>query len=85
MAELRSDDPCRDLRHSWRPRDGGRQGRGYFRILQCTRCGTLLHQTLNRFGEIRSRSYTYPPGYLVKGGRLSSREVGAIRLLNLNT
>lgn len=83
-SRLRTVAACRDLQHAWRPHDGGRRGKGWFRVLECPRCGTHVEQELDRFGQVTSRRYRYPEGYLVKGGPLTKEERGAIRLIGLD-
>ena len=77
---------CRVDGHMWMPHDGGKKGRGFFRVLKCGRgCKVLRHQELNKDGEITKQWYEYTDaGYLVKGGRLTQEEKGAIRLLHVN-
>ena len=77
---MRTTEVCRDLRHMWEPVDGGRRGNGWFRTLGCPRCGTMVEQDLDRFGNIIKRRYRYSKGYLVKGGALTQDESGALRL-----
>lgn len=74
---------CRDLRHPWTPYNAKRDGKSktITRVLVCPRCGTLRHDVMDYFGFVLHQRYTYPKGYQVKGGAMSSGDRAMIRLL----
>lgn len=74
---------CTDIGHKWAPYDGGRKGKGWFRVLWCPTCDTFRHQELDRHGDITKQWYRFKGDYLVKGGRLTHEEKSAIRLHNM--
>lgn len=72
---------CRELGHAWRPHTArwNEAERVYDRTLKC-RCGTFRIETLSRRGEIISRRYEYPEGYLSRDlGRISGSGRDALR------
>lgn len=76
---------CRDFGHNWKPFDGGRDGRGWFRVMRCNSCKVTRHQKLDRGGDITKQWYDYSdnPDYILTGGRMTKREHSAIRLANM--
>jgi len=77
---------CRDFGHSWRAFQAYRLPRrqGFEQILRCERCGTDRHSILNVFGDVISRHYRYPDGYLVDGiGRLTGHDRGMLRVASI--
>lgn len=66
---------CRDLGHAWeRSNDTTKTTRGavtrFTRTVQCSRCSTIRKDEYQVGDTIyrRKGGYTYPPGYVVKGG-----------------
>lgn len=74
---------CRDVGHSWRPHDVLVESSRFVRVLACSGCGALRRQVVLRSGRAVSNSYSYPPGYVMTGGRLSQGERNAVRLRGL--
>lgn len=71
---------CRELGHAWRAHTASwnASARVYDRSLRCQRCATLRVETLSKRGEILTRHYEYPDGYLSQDlGRIvgSGRDV----------
>lgn len=76
---------CRDVQHSWGPHNAWRDGRGFVRVLRCSRCGTFKTQRLDREGYVLTTTMKYPTGYLrPEGGRLTGDERAYVRLSHLN-
>lgn len=72
---------CRTLGHAWTWTTVTRKGRAYVQHLRCTSCDTTKRQELDSRGFIVSNSYTYAPGYLVKGlGYLDKDDRAALRI-----
>lgn len=75
---------CRDLRHTWEPFDAWKEGRGFIRVLKCSRCDTHRTQKLDAQGYVLTSSMKYSDGYVRKeGGRMTAEERADIRQLNV--
>ena len=73
---------CRSLGHAWKWTDVARNRKGLVQHLRCVSCDTTKRQQLTRGGNIVASSYTYAPGYLVKGlGYLDAADRAALRLM----
>lgn len=58
---------CRELGHQWRHLHFQRSPNwGIQRVLKCP-CGTERKDTLNTWGRVAQRQYTYPQGYQMRG------------------
>lgn len=77
---------CRVYGHAWDAvGDIVFNSHGYWETLSCLRCGVIRRAHIERgTGFIRSRTYTYPKGYQVKG-RVDRKQLGKIRLHVLET
>ena len=80
---------CRDYRHSWRPKNARVVERGYERTLQCRSCGTQRVEVLHGTGQLLTRRYHYPEGFLLpKGTTIDMDEVrieATLRLIDKAT
>ena len=76
---------CRDLQHSWVPKDAHEiPGGGYVRILRCRSCTTKRVEYLDGWGSVVRRYYQYADGYLIKGvGRFAGEYKDRARLINV--
>lgn len=75
---------CRDLRHTWEPFDAWKEGRGFIRVLKCSRCDSHRTQKLDSQGYVLTSSMKYSDGYVRKeGGRMTAEERADIRQLNV--
>lgn len=76
---------CRDIRHSWEPFNAWKEGRGYVRVLRCSRCGSYRIQQLDSRGYVLTTRIRYSQGYVrTDAGRLTRDEQADLRLTNLN-
>lgn len=76
---------CRTLGHAWKWTDVERNRKGLVQGLRCVGCDTTKRQQLTKTGHIVASSYTYTPGYLVKGlGYLDQDDRAALRLMALD-
>lgn len=78
--KLRTVSECRDYGHRWKPVDGGKEGKGWWRKLTCDICGTNRTDHLSSDGDPKNKSYSYLEGYLLKGGALTTGERGLLRI-----
>jgi len=61
---------CRTIGHSWKPINAERKPSwGTLLVIQCVNCHTKREDTINRFGEVSTRNYIHPDGYLIPGKR----------------
>lgn len=75
---------CRDLRHSWKPLNAWKEGRGYVRVLRCSRCRSYRTQQLDSKGYVLTTRIRYSAGYVRKeGGKLTGDEQALVRLNHL--
>lgn len=77
---------CRDYGHSWAPFTAHRiaGGKGFDQVLRCTRCGTMRHRVLDRYGDVVTSAYAYADGYLIAGlGRLTGADRGTLRIASI--
>lgn len=81
---------CRDYGHAWQPYSVDRvtkdRRRFFLRTLRCRVCQTLRSHVVDTQGYVISGSnhYSYPQGYLVKGG-FGTDEKAAARLAHIES
>lgn len=66
---------CRDLRHHWSAVGMFWVGAEVHRKLVCERCDTVATDVWSKKGERIQRAYKYPPGYQVKGIRITPIDI----------
>lgn len=67
-------DLCHTYGHAWFEIDADKPPEfGFYSWLKCERCDTIRKDVVNHTGEIMSRSYAYPDGYLWSGDNGAER------------
>lgn len=76
---------CRVRGHVWKNLDAWKEGGVFKQTLVCRGCDSYATETITAYGELKSRTYTYPDGYMIEGGvTAEDRKVFRVELFKKN-